>query len=176
MGRLISGGGVVCGTVYAFTLKPNWTLRRKVIFGEWPGRCGVDSQEEKLDSHEHPKWTLSFLKNGVPLQYFPQPGLHAWLPHLSASFRHLLGPRALVLLSRDDANDILFGKALNRLKWRMTWGKDCSDFLKIKIWSSCCAVAETNPTRIPEDAGSIPDLSEWVRIPHCCVCGMGWQL
>ena len=28
--------------------------------------------------------------------------------------------------------------------------------------------AAENPTRIPEDAGSIPGLTQWVRIQCCC--------
>ena len=31
--------------------------------------------------------------------------------------------------------------------------------------SSHCGTAETNPTRILEDAGSIPDLPQWDRGP-----------
>ena len=59
------------------------------------------------------------------------------------------------------------------------------------IWgSSHRGSVLTNPTRIQEDAGSIPGLAQWVkhllllwavvtevaRIPSCCGCGIGQQL
>ena len=45
-----------------------------------------------------------------------------------------------------------------------------------------------NPTSVRKDVGSIPGLTQWVKvpallqaadaawIPHCCGCGVGWQL
>ena len=54
--------------------------------------------------------------------------------------------------------------------------------------SSCHGAAEMNPTSSHEDVGLIPGLAQWVvgdpalqiadtaRIPHCCGCGVSWQL
>ena len=30
-------------------------------------------------------------------------------------------------------------------------------------WSSCCGTAEMNPTRIHEEVGLIPGLTQWVK-------------
>ena len=65
------------------------------------------------------------------------------------------------------------------------------DVLKSGIRSSCRGVAETNPTKNHEAAGSIPGLTQWVkdlallwavvqvpdtaRIWHCCGSGVGRQ-
>ena len=41
--------------------------------------------------------------------------------------------------------------------------------------SSRCGAAETNPTRIHEDADSIPGLAWGLGIWPCCGCAVGWQ-
>ena len=37
------------------------------------------------------------------------------------------------------------------------------DLKRLSFGSSYCGSAETNPTSIPEDAGSIPGLAQWVK-------------
>ena len=38
-------------------------------------------------------------------------------------------------------------------------------------WSALCGSAVTNPTRIPEDAGSTPGLDQWVKGSGAAVSG-----
>ena len=63
---------------------------------------------------------------------------------------------------------------------------------KLRSWNSCRGAVKTNLTRNHEVVCSIPGLTQWVqdlalpwavvwvedvaRIPHCCGCGVGWQL
>ena len=42
--------------------------------------------------------------------------------------------------------------------------QNINDLKNIANWSSCCGAEETNLTSIPEDAGSISDLTQW------CLC------
>ena len=47
---------------------------------------------------------------------------------------------------------------------------------KTRAGSSHCDAAEKNLTSIYEDAGLIPGLTRWVKVLHCCDCGVGHQL
>ena len=53
--------------------------------------------------------------------------------------------------------------------------------LENRYWSSHCGPVEMNPTRIREDAGSNPGLTQWVKEPSditvsCRVgCRCGWD-
>ena len=47
----------------------------------------------------------------------------------------------------------------------------------LAFWSSCCGSEETNLTRIHEDEGWIPGLTQWVKDPALPVsCGVGRRL
>ena len=46
-------------------------------------------------------------------------------------------------------------------------------FLLLKTGSSHCGTVETNLTSIHVDVGSIPAITQWVGICHCCFCGCG---
>ena len=41
----------------------------------------------------------------------------------------------------------------------------CCHLKNIHFWSSRCGSVETNLTSIPEDAGWIPGLTQWVKDP-----------
>lgn len=95
MGSLISWRSFACGTVYSPKLKPDRVL------GEWPGRCWNPHQA---------KWMG---------RWFSKATCFSWASPLSTSSpwgagMHLLGPRALILLSVNYTNGILSGKAVNR--------------------------------------------------------------
>ena len=50
------------------------------------------------------------------------------------------------------------------MKYKMTFIQCVVADLFI-VWSSHCGTAEMNPASIPEDAGLIPGLAQWVKDP-----------
>ena len=87
------------------------------------------------------------------------------------------------------------GALLNKFslsRWSSQHSKVNASFVETvkppSFWSSCCGLGVMNLTRIHEDAGSIPGLSQWdlallgavvqvadvAHIWHCWGCGVGW--
>ena len=64
---------------------------------------------------------------------------------------------------------------------KMTWELRKSEYKEQEIGNSLHSSVVMNPTRIHDDAGSIPGLTQWVKDPVawilCCYgCGIGQQI